>query len=52
MSPIRRKAFVRGVRRAQREQATLQRDILRLREQLYTEWEQKFTELRHLLQEC
>lgn len=40
-----------GVRRANHEQATLQRDILRLREQLLAEWEQKFTELQHLLSE-
>lgn len=40
-----------GVRRIQREQAALQRDILRLREQLRAEWEHKFAELWHLLQE-
>lgn len=40
-----------GVRRAQREQAALQRDILILREQLRSEWEQQFAELRHSLRE-
>jgi glycosyltransferase involved in cell wall biosynthesis len=40
-----------GVRRAQREHAALQHGIRLLREQLQTEWEQRFTELQHLLQE-
>lgn len=38
-----------GVRRGQREQAALRRDILLLREQLRAEWEQRFAELQHLL---
>jgi len=40
-----------GVRRAQREQTVLQRGILILREQLRSEWEQQFAELRHSLRE-
>lgn len=38
-----------GVRQAQRERATLQRDILLLREQLHAEWGHKFMEVQHLL---
>lgn len=38
-----------GVRRAQYEQATLRRDILRLREQLSSEWTHKLTELQEVL---
>lgn len=38
-----------GVRRVQREHATLRRDILLLRERLNAEWVHKFTELQHLL---
>lgn len=41
-----------GVRRAQHEQATLQKDILILRNQLQADWEKKFANLRHLLQKC
>lgn len=38
-----------GVRRAQREHATLQQEILLLQEQLHVQWEYKFMELQHLL---
>jgi glycosyltransferase involved in cell wall biosynthesis len=41
-----------GVRRAQQELPTLQRDILFLRQQLNDEWEQKHAELRSLLTEA
>jgi hypothetical protein len=40
-----------GVRQAQREQAKLQQDSLILREQLQSEWEQRFTELQSLLED-
>jgi len=40
-----------GVRRARREQEILQRDMLRLREQLLAEWEQEFRKLQHFLGE-
>jgi hypothetical protein len=38
-----------GVLRAQREQQTLRRDIVKLRAQLEADWQQKFTELQALL---
>ncbi len=38
-----------GVVQVQREQATLQRDVLRLQERLQTEWEEQFAELQHLV---
>lgn len=41
-----------GVRRAQREQAQLRRDILLLREQHHVKWMHKFTELQRLLLDC
>jgi glycosyltransferase involved in cell wall biosynthesis len=40
-----------GVRRAQREQAVLRRDILLLRERLQSEWERNLAKLQNLLQE-
>jgi glycosyltransferase involved in cell wall biosynthesis len=40
-----------GVRRAQREQTVLRRDILFLREQLQAEWERNLMQLQNLLQE-
>lgn len=39
-----------GVRRAEREQDALRHDIVVLRQQLSAEWEQRFAELRRLLQ--
>jgi glycosyltransferase involved in cell wall biosynthesis len=38
-----------GVRRARGERAALQRDILRLREQMHAEWDQRFDNLQQLL---
>jgi len=40
-----------GLRRARSEQTVLQRDILKLREQLRAEWDQKFSDLQYLLTE-
>ena len=42
-------AVCEGIRTAQRERAALRRDILLLREQLQTEWEQQFAELQRVL---
>ncbi|MCK4828066.1 glycosyltransferase, partial [bacterium] len=43
------KGICEGLVRAKHETATLQRDILRLRQQLLAEWEQEFSVLQHLL---
>ncbi len=41
-----------GVRRVQREEAVLQRDMLLLRERLQTEWERNLAKLQDLLREA
>jgi glycosyltransferase involved in cell wall biosynthesis len=43
------KGLCEGVRQAQREQAKLQWEVRRLREQLHTEWAHKLNELQELL---
>ncbi len=41
-----------GIRQAQREQIALKQGILQLRTKLQIQWEQEFSELRRLLQQC